>query len=434
MGQCSTLPAENGQRPSSTTSSYAEQRHKLREDGRKESLDFNKLIPNDPNDPEMSTEEAKAVVTSRLGTKQDSGIAHITNPTESSTPPRQSRDPEANRVNNASPLPMETDKREDLPAIFTVPPPPPPEIATRTRCYKLNLDSEIINLANTQKPGVSLGPFSEPPPYLTYSSSDDSDADVTATTVAIRTAQIFRGITVGRDGTILTQNARATRSQRGKTQKRGEKSRQAAKIDKAKDLVEETISTGKAPDSEDPATMMSLVVVGEYDDMKHLVRDGSKRLRDAVGLPDEHLTLVNQPRSPEHKEAAASVSPRKRVSPSLVSSQRIAVLQSPEKIQATALATPQAAPPKLKSNPRDTRPARRDGSKMRLDSCSDFVDAPRPTGADGDWSHGWNIWNCGGVGAVSPFQPSSPTEKSSVFERREATHNNREGAVATRAD
>ena len=422
---------------------YAEQRHRLRDESRRESLDFNKLVPTQQNfDAEMTKDETKMSHFAKLG-KEGPGVGAVPVQTESTTPPRQSRDPEAIRgANDSSPIPMDTEKRDDLPSLFLTPPPPPPQNAVKTRCYKLNLDSDILGLSSSQKQGLCLGPFSEPPPFLTYSSSEDSEKDITATTVAIQTAQIFRGITVGRDGTILSQNARATRSNRGKgTSKRGEKSRQAAKIDKAKDLVEETITTGKAPDSEDPASMVSLVVVGEYDDMKQLVRDGSKKLRDAVGLPDAHFASINQPRVSD-QPSSPGVSPRKRVSPSLVTSQRSAALQSPEKIQATApqttttTTTPtQTILPKLKSNPRDTRPGRREGAKVRLDSCNDFIDPRRPGGAvDGDWSHAWNIWNCGGVGAVSPFQPSSPTE-AAVFEGREASHiTNREGAVATRAD
>jgi hypothetical protein len=137
---------------------------------------------------------------------------------------------------------MEIDQRDvSYPVIL----PPPPESAIRARCYKLNLDSEMVGLTGNSKPHTSLGPFYEPLPPLTYSSSDDSGSSCSATNVAIQTAQIFRGITISKDGTILSQNARATRSNRGNKTKRGEKSRQAAKIDKAKDLVEEAVLTGK---------------------------------------------------------------------------------------------------------------------------------------------------------------------------------------------
>lgn len=451
MGQCSTLPAE-GARASSVTSkfeayqardpAFAEQRHRLRDERQKESMDFNRLVLPD-KDPEI----LKDHTTKTSKDTQRLEPMAVTAQTASSTPPRQSRDPEAICATSGSPVPMEIasdngNKRDDLLPFFQQPPPPPPESATRTRCYKLNLDSEIIGLSSSQKQNLCLGPFSEPPPFLTYSSSIDSEDGIDSTEVAIKTAQIFRGITVGRDGTILSQNVRATRSNRGKPQqKKGEKSRQASKIDKAKDLVEETIATGKAPESDDPATMVSLIIVGEYDDMKQLVRDGSKKLRDAAGLPDEHLTSVNQLReSSIVQPPSTTISPRKRVSPSLVTSQRSAALQSPEKMhlrESVGGAVPQTALPKLKSNPRDTRPGRREGSKMRLDTCSDFMDPRRVgvVGPDGEWSNAWNIWNCGGAGNGSAFQPGSPTEAVDFEGREPHSHHNREGPTATtRAD
>jgi hypothetical protein len=143
----------------------------------------------------------------------------------------QSLNPESHAYNG--PEPMDEDEgRDGIPQ--------PPEIATRTRCYKLYLDSDLA-----PQPNVFLGPFSDFPPPLTYSSSEDSVEEMSPTQTAIQTAKIFRGITVAKDGTILSQNARATRSNRGSKSKVGEKSRQATKIEKAKDLVEETILTGK---------------------------------------------------------------------------------------------------------------------------------------------------------------------------------------------
>jgi hypothetical protein len=79
---------------------------------------------------------------------------------------------------------------------------------------------------------------------LQVSESSDSQNE---TSVAISTARIFRGITVDRNGVILTQNARAMRSRKsGDKNKLGEKSRQAAKIDKAKDLIDEVLENGGA--------------------------------------------------------------------------------------------------------------------------------------------------------------------------------------------
>jgi hypothetical protein len=143
----------------------------------------------------------------------------------------QGRDPEAHMSD--VPQPMDEDNpRDGIPL--------PPDIAIRTRCYKLHLDS-VLN----PQPSVFLGPFIDVLPPLTYSASDDSSENTSQTQVAIQTAKIFRGIAVAKDGTILSQNARATRSNRGAKNKRGEKSRQATKIEKANDLVEESILTGK---------------------------------------------------------------------------------------------------------------------------------------------------------------------------------------------
>ncbi len=83
---------------------------------------------------------------------------------------------------------------------------------------------------------------------LQVSTSEDSNANgsVNETSIAISTARIFRGITVDRNGIIISQNARATRSKKGNEtkNKQGEKSRQAAKIDKAKDLIDDIVDGG----------------------------------------------------------------------------------------------------------------------------------------------------------------------------------------------
>lgn len=273
--------------------------------------------------------------------------------------------------------------------------PQPPEIATRARCYKLNLDSDILPQHN-----VFLGPFNEIPPPLTFSTSEES-VDRTPTEIAIRTAQIFRGITVSKDGTILSQNARATRSNRGQKNKKGEKSRQATKIEKAKDLVEETIATGKAPDSDEPANMMSLVPMGEYDDMKHLVRDGAKKLREASGEGgDETLLAANRSRG----KSSSMMSPRKRVSPHHGSSQRSASSKSRTFSQST--------PPKLQGHPRDGP------STRRLDGKGRYPHG----GIDGDWgsfSRGFHsIWNCGGNGDESGTVSPPHADYRPVFEGR----------------
>lgn len=450
MGQCSTLPAEGRASTSVNPTRHEkqmeqmhdEQRHRLKDDNRRESLDFNKL---ETPERHSSQEPPKKQAMKRANTPPyNKNTANTPNSQMEHAQP-QSRDAEEAHNGTQEPESMDIDSREEPPAAI----PPPPEAAVRTRCYKLNLDSEILGLKSSQRLHMCLGPFTEPPPFLTYTTSEDSTSSgsVDPTQVAIRTAQIFRGITIGRDGTILSQNARATRSNRGNNKtKRGEKSRQAAKIDKAKDLVEESIVSGKVPGTDDPAKMVSLVIVGEYDDMKYLVRDGSKKLKDADGHPDELLLSLNRSRGGSKSRSSTTGSsigtPRKRVSPNFVASPRSTTQQQLQNVGATGM--PNSAPPKLKSHPRDTRPVRREerGSRVRLESCHDFDDPPRANGGvsvDGDWSHAWNLWNCGGTGTVSPLQPSSPKDGAKVntraFEGRESNFTSvREGGVTSRAN
>lgn len=186
------------------------------------------------------------------------------------------------------------------------PPPPPPSSAPspspfpKTRCYRLNLEKPF-DIRNQKSPlgrDYSGPPIHEsdlppaqgpveylPPPHLCtreenawrrhsfggYASGggggaatpselmanlhvsvseESSNSQVDGTSIAISTARIFRGIVVDRNGVITSMNSRAMRSQRGKeganTNKKGEKSRQAAKIDKAKDLIDEVVENGGA--------------------------------------------------------------------------------------------------------------------------------------------------------------------------------------------
>lgn len=196
--------------------------------------------------------------------------------------------------------------------------------------------------------------------------------------------------------------------------------------------------------------MVSLVIIGAYDDMKHLVRDGSKKLREADGLPDENLLAVNRPRANSN---TGLMSPNKqRVPPS-----------SSRSMQQRGPGLPQSMPPKLKSNPRDRPKVRRgDSEKPRrsgfvTDSCNDMMDTnPHGNNGDGDWrdalglSRGFHsIWNCGGAeeaGTVSPTQvcspqngkahdvPSHPAQQQPVYEGRDSTLGHlREGEVSARA-
>ena len=129
---------------------------------------------------------------------------------------------------------------------------PPPHLCSREEMAGwrrhswggANNNSSTMSGANSNTPSEMMA-------NLHVSASEESSneaADPTA--IAISTARIFRGIVVDRSGVITSMNSRAMRSQRGKTgenkNKMGEKSRQAAKIDKAKDLIDEVVENGGA--------------------------------------------------------------------------------------------------------------------------------------------------------------------------------------------
>lgn len=161
--------------------------------------------------------------------------------------------------------------------------------------------------------------------------------------------------------------------------------------------------------------MVSLIIVGEYDEMKQLVRDGSKKLRDATGLPDDSLLSSNRPRGIVSPVLSPS---RKRVSPyafasnsphsvqgggggSISGHAHHHVLQSPTSNKARHVTTNVVVPPKLKGHPRD--PSRRGGMEDggRSNSRRGFSPVHDPChdmfGSSLGLTRGFNsIWNCGG--------------------------------------
>jgi hypothetical protein len=253
MGQCSTLP-------SATVEGFAKP-HRYRDE----------MTTSSDNSATPLTvahqQEQKRHQEARAGGhyyNADQATNNNFSPYEPSSmlPPRAGMHQPHNQYqqNQLTPQPMITEERDTNTATSTLPySPPPPECAIRQRCYKLNLESEYVGIHSASvspRPyeGQILGPFASEdiPPALMYSGSEDSSSTAggAGVGVAIQTAQIFRGITVAKDGTILTQNARATRHNRSSNSatsktKRGEKSRQAAKIDQAKDLVEEAVTSGR---------------------------------------------------------------------------------------------------------------------------------------------------------------------------------------------
>jgi len=193
------------------------------------------------------------------------------------------------------------------------------------------------------------------------------------TSIAIQTARIFRGITVNSAGVITSMNARATRSQRRNKEegkrRQGEKSRQAAKIEEAKDKIDEGVEAGMT-DENDPTKVVSLYVMGEYEELNDLVRDGSKKLRDLKNHPEEHVYMHNRPRS-STASSAGILSPRS-VSTNYsthndavmggVSSSSGGRKRGISQDKRYPYGATRTTPPKLKSNPRDTRPISHGGN------------------------------------------------------------------------
>lgn len=208
--------------------------------------------------------------------------------------------------------------------------------------------------------------------------------------------------------------------------------------------------------------MQSLVIMGEYDDMKYLVRDGSKKLREATELPDDSLLAINRAREDMMMTEKLPSSPRKRGSSyggsHRSSSSSNGGMHTPKRQSGYGGGNSSSAPPKLKGHPRD-RPSSRskDDKHSRRDSHHGDDSERRQ---EGDWgnalpvnlSRGFHsIWNCGATGEetgnISPTQVvSSPREGKShsvgvpsnphkpVFEGRDSHYGQtREGGVTTRA-
>jgi hypothetical protein len=282
MGQCSTLPAEaRGDHhrqygDNSAHSNYNEQTRYRSKDMTMEPSSDNSTTPLNQRRTGRPSGYHLQVQT---GQSNQKAVPHaLVNPAASphshlppSGPPRQQQ--QQHHQQHGAPFgipPMSSPPQHQRQMVTPLPPqpmqeeregiPPPPDCALRQRCYKLNLESDLLAATASNPHGHIYGPFLDVPPPLTYSGSEDSADHTDATTVAIQTAQIFRGITVAKDGTILSQNARATKSSRAKS-KRGEQSRQAAKIDKAKDLVEEAVLTGKVSKHEHSSTMTPITTL-----------------------------------------------------------------------------------------------------------------------------------------------------------------------------
>ena len=214
--------------------------------------------------------------------------------------------------------------------------------------------------------------------------------------------------------------------------------------------------------------MISLVVIGEYDEMKQLVRDGSKKLRDAEGLPDEALLAINRPRISSSSSSRriidvtspSSTSSIKRISSP--SSQAYSTTETRDsgsgrlqymKHHGSSNSMLSSGLPKIKSNPRDKPNSRRlsrngdndsETDKRRQhnergDKCNDmYIFGGGALGLSKGFE---SIWNCGATGANSPPNSTNNTKLRSPkredhYERRNESNSRyaRNGGVSAERD
>ena len=301
-----------------------------------------------------------------------------------------------------------------------------PDGATPKRCFRLNI-GEVL-------PINDLGD----PRRLNFSMSEDSSVVTNGKDMVAATAAIFRGLSVTSNGTVITTNDRVVNSARksknskisgGRAAVKADsaaKSRQAAKIDKLKDLVEGKVTPKKASNSAkkkdnngeeedlDNTNMLSLVPIGEYFDMKHLVRDGARKLKAVeAGL---HVEIETVPQSPNRSNVTSPMSAVADPTTAQVM-EKIHVgvpygsprannkysnqPNSPSASTREMRRNGSKTPPKLNHHPRDppssTTPGSRNRSRFQASQCSAFG-----ASEGSDWSEALGLsqglrsfWNCG---------------------------------------
>lgn len=400
-------------------------------------------------------------------------------PMQVSTPPRNTHHSRSSSGQAAYPTTPDTHHTNHLTAPHSCPQFP------RARCYRLNLEKpfDITKCVSPlgKNAGFSSrdysGPIREadlppvqgpveyqPPPHLAAPSVGDmmanlqvsrSEESVSEVAIAITTAEIFRGITVDhKTGLITGMNSRATRSRKDKGKNmQGEKSRQAAKIDKAKDLIDEVVEGGgdamMGNEENDPSKILSLFIMGEYEQLNDLVLDGSKKLRDYKSQPDEVLVQMNRPRpsnynqnqSPSNSRLNFPTSPTNSHGSSLTSFSSRKRGFSKERVRQKFNILPKSAPPKIKPHTRDGPSKRQVGGGASVTSGNTshshtYYSSPRQPsyqanpGNNGNWGmdvddqtdanfahcnlkSDWHdiffhnsLWNCGNMNAATSSTPN----------------------------
>jgi len=161
------------------------------------------------------------------------------------------------------------------------------EATARTRCYKLNLDAPVV-LSPTQH---NLGPFPHEPHdpsrsdnqsklgsrLLTLDDDISTEFNDESSIAQLNNSRIFRDA-----------DKNSTSPSRSKYLSKHRKQK-CYKINKAIGIVDGKIEADRKKNNNEGSNLLSLVVIGEYNDMKHLVRDGPKQLREQECEAEEKI-------------------------------------------------------------------------------------------------------------------------------------------------
>lgn len=196
----------------------------------------------------------------------------------------------------------------------------------------------------------------------------------------------------------------------------------------------------------DPSKILSLFIMGEYEELNDLVRDGSKKLRDYKSQPDEVLVQMNRPRPFNYNQNQSSLNSRLNFptsptnshasSPTSFSSRKRGF--SKERIRQKFNVLPKSAPPKIRPHSRDGPSKRQVGGGGSVNSgntshtpTTQYYSSPRRPSyqghpgrmdvddqTDANFAHcnlksDWHdiffhnsLWNCGNVNAATSSTPN----------------------------
>lgn len=142
--------------------------------------------------------------------------------------------------------------------------------------------------------------------------------------------------------------------------------------------------------------MISIVPIGDYDDLKQMVRDGSKKLRETEGLGDEHLLILNHSRARTRYNATHQFSPSTPNVSRKTSNDQSSILSYQSSMSKSGHKSTSG-----RESIKMIRPSPRDHTSSRKGAISN----DHRNGTHSDWSESFNFnafWNCGATGKTSP--------------------------------